>query len=87
MANFDTLWSKSPFKILGVEIMMANDSAALTAFTSHEGLYEYVRMPFGLTNAPATFQRVMDTALAGLKWKCWLVYLDDIVVLSKSFEA
>jgi hypothetical protein len=43
-------------------------------------------MPFGLTNAPATFQRVMDTALAGLKWKCCLVYLDDIVVFSKSFE-
>ena len=43
-------------------------------------------MPFGLTNAPATFQRAMDTILAGLKWNVCLVYLDDIIVFSKSFE-
>jgi hypothetical protein len=68
------------------QIMMSAESAPLTAFTSHEGLFEYKRMPFGLTNAPATFQRVMDSTLAGLKWKCCLVYLDDIVVFSKTFE-
>ncbi|CAF4476529.1 unnamed protein product [Rotaria sp. Silwood2] len=43
-------------------------------------------MPFGLTNAPATFQRLMDIVLAGLKWKCCLVYLDDIIVYSATFE-
>lgn len=68
------------------QVMMSEESAALTAFTSHEGLYEYTRMPFGLTNAPATFQRMMDTAMAGLKWKCCLVYLDDIVIYSKTFQ-
>jgi hypothetical protein len=39
-------------------------------------------MPFGLTNAPATFQRMMDVVLAGLKWNTCLVYLDDIVVFA-----
>ena len=57
-----------------------------TAFISHAELYEFIKMPFGLTNAPATFQRYMDIALAGLKWTCCLVYLDDIIVFSSTFE-
>ena len=38
-------------------------------------------MPFGLCNAPATFQRLMETILAGLSWDKCLVYLDDILVV------
>ncbi|KAI4898561.1 hypothetical protein NFI96_021587, partial [Prochilodus magdalenae] len=43
-------------------------------------------LPFGLCNAPATFQRVMNTVLAGLIYKCCAVYLDDIVIASPTFE-
>ena len=43
-------------------------------------------MPFGLCNAPATFQRLMDSILAGLHWRSCLVYIDDIVVIGKSFD-
>jgi hypothetical protein len=53
-----------------------------TAFITADGLYEFKVMPFGLTNAPATFQRMMDVVLAGLKWNTCLVYLDDIVVFA-----
>ena len=39
-----------------------------------------------LCNAPATFQRLMDLILAGLQWSSCLVYLDDIIIVGKSFE-
>lgn len=57
-----------------------------TAFCTHEGLFEFQVMPFGLCNAPATFQRLMDMVLAGIKWKNCLVYLDDIIVIGKTFR-
>ena len=43
-------------------------------------------MPFGLCNVLATFQRLMQRVLAGLENKCCFVYLDDILVASKTFQ-
>ncbi|UYV64396.1 hypothetical protein LAZ67_3000523 [Cordylochernes scorpioides] len=57
-----------------------------TAFITPDGLYEFLVMPFGLCNAAATFERMMDKILKGLKWTMALCYLDDIVVYSKSFN-
>ncbi|CAF3794553.1 unnamed protein product [Rotaria sordida] len=68
------------------QIALDPDSRDKTAFISHAGLFRFRVMPFGLTNAPATFQRLMDLVLGGLKWSCALVYLDDIIVYSSSFE-
>ena len=57
-----------------------------TAFICEYGLFEFNRMPFGLTNAPATFQRLMDKVLKPVLFDFALVYLDDIIVFSKTIE-
>ena len=57
-----------------------------TAFNTSEGLYQFNMMPLGLCNASATFQRLMDRVLHGLKWHSCLVYIDDIVVVGGSMR-
>ena len=57
-----------------------------TTVCTPEGLFEFNVMPFGLCNAPATFQRLMDCVLAGLHWETCLVYLDDVIILGKTFD-
>ena len=57
-----------------------------TAFTTHAGLFEFTVMPFGLCNAPATFQRQMENVLMGLTREKCLVYLDDVLVLGRTFS-
>lgn len=57
-----------------------------TAFATPDGLFEFNRLPQGLINSPPTFQRLMNETLGNLRWKICVVYLDDIVIHSKSFE-
>lgn len=57
-----------------------------TAFRTHLGLFEYTVMPFGLTNAPATFQAFIQETLRDLLDVICVVYLDDILIFSRSQE-
>ncbi|CAM4580205.1 unnamed protein product [Lepidochelys kempii] len=54
------------------------------AFTTHVGLYEFNVLPFGLRNASATFQKLVDSLLAGLGDSA-VAYLDDVAILSDSW--
>ena len=66
---------------------MEEDSKALTAFTVGPlGFYECEPMSFGLTNTPATFQELMQSCLGNLHLKYCIIYLDDIIVFSKTPE-
>ena len=57
-----------------------------TAFTTPFGLYEYTRIPMGLASAPATFQRLMQVTMSDFAFQFLLVYLDDLLVYSKTFD-
>ena len=67
------------------QIKVKEESREKTAFVTFDGLYEFRVMPFGLTNAPATFQRLMQSVLAGMSEFC-SVYIDDVLVFSDSVE-
>jgi hypothetical protein len=57
-----------------------------TGFVTPDGHYEFNVLAQGLMNAPASFQRVMNNLLATGRWDYVVIYLDDIVVFSHSFE-
>ena len=49
-------------------------------------MYEFLRMPYGLCNALATFQCLMQNFLGELNLTYTLIYLDDVIVYSKTEE-
>ncbi|GBG59590.1 hypothetical protein CBR_g49850 [Chara braunii] len=67
-----------------IRVVAANQPK--TAFRSRFSHYEFTVMPFGLTNAPATFQRAMNDIFRDILEQYVLVYLDDIVVYSRTLE-
>ena len=69
------------------QVPMDEESKQYTAFTlGSMGLYECESMPFGLCNAPPTFQRLMLNCLGELNLTYRLIYLDDVIIFSKTEE-
>src|SRR5438045_1683318 len=68
------------------QVEVAEEDKEKTAFITYRGLYEFNVMPFGLKNAPGTFQRLMNYVLQDYIGKFVAVYLDDIIIYSKTFE-
>ncbi|XP_023312215.1 uncharacterized protein LOC111692437 [Anoplophora glabripennis] len=69
------------------QVPMAESSKQFTAFTvPGRGLFQFRRMPFGLHNSPATWQRLIDRVLGADLEPHVFVYLDDVVVVTQTFE-
>uniref|UniRef100_A0A914VEK8 RNA-directed DNA polymerase n=1 Tax=Plectus sambesii TaxID=2011161 RepID=A0A914VEK8_9BILA len=64
------------------QVPLDPESREKTAFNTYTGHYEFNVMPFGLVNSGATFERLMETVLAGLQWNFVFLYLDDILIAS-----
>ena len=68
------------------QVPVAEADRPKTAFCTPFGLFEWNRMPFGLCNAPSTFQRLMQRIFGDQQCQSVLLYLDDIVVFSSTFQ-
>lgn len=68
------------------QVAVAEVDKAKTAFCTPFGLFEFNRMPFGLCNSPSTFQRLMERIFGDQSFQSLLLYLDDIIIFSTSFE-
>jgi hypothetical protein len=66
------------------QLRMSDEDAPKTAFRTHLGLYQWRVLPMGLSNAPSTFQRAMNEIFADCIGKFVCIYLDDILIYSKS---
>lgn len=83
----DSLGNATYFSIIDLQsgyhqIPLDKESRKYTAFSTDDGFYQFKVMPFGLATAPASFNRMMQLAFAGLKPAKTFIYMDDIIVIS-----
>ena len=88
--TLDTLHGNNLFTNLDLlkgyhQIKVEESSREKTAFTTHIGLFQYIRLPFRLTNAPASFQCLLEQVLRDYIGKFVILYIDDIPIFSASF--
>lgn len=80
---FSTLDMFSGYWQIGIK----EEHKPYTAFVAQgQGQFEFNVLSFGLCNAPATFQHLADQVFSGMKWSDIMIYLDDIIIFSKTFE-
>ena len=88
---FDQLQGATVFSSMDLlwgywQVLVHPDSIEKTAIRTPLGSFEWLVMPFGLTNAPSTFQRMMESVLRPLQFKCVVIFLDDIGIYSRNHE-
>ena len=88
---FDTLAGSNYFSSLDLakgfwQIALDDESREKAAFNTIFGQFQYRRLPFGLSTAPSAFQKVVNSVLSGLTWLQCMVYVDDVLIFTSSFD-
>ena len=68
------------------QVPLHPDDRDKTAFITRRGQFRFRVLSMGLCNSPSCFQRLMDLVLRGLTWSSCLVFIDDVIVMSRSFD-
>ena len=68
------------------QTMLDKEDRDKTAFVTRKGQWRFKVLSFWLCNAPSQFARTMELVLSGLSYEVCLIYLDDILVFSRTFE-
>ena len=80
-------WSCLDMKSGYWQVDIREEDRHKTAFAIPGGeQWQWRKLAFGLCNAPSTFTRLMQMVFSGLLWKIVILYLDDIICHSKTFE-
>ncbi len=67
------------------QMPLAPESREVTAFSTPNGHFEWLRMPFGLKSAPVTFQRMIIHLFSVILGKSVCTYLDDLLLVVKTW--
>ena len=81
-AYFTSLDMKSGYH----QIPMSHDASIKSAFVTPEGTFAWKRLAFGLQGAGQAFSMLMSHVLRGLTFQKLIVYVDDILIFSPTFE-
>ena len=87
--HHSAVFSKLDMRRSYLQVPLAEDSKYLTAFITHDGIFQYCRMPYGLSSAPSAFQKVLSSVLKdteGCSLEGCIHLIDDIVIHGRNLE-
>ena len=68
------------------QVQLDDDSKQYTAFSTLQNHFQFKRLPFGLKNSGIAFQKTMQEILLPLSNSNIIIYIDDILIMSHSFD-